>query len=287
MKPRWASGSSSILAASETAKPDWVNRCNLKRHAAALPLVAAKRARKRSVSLQRAWSSKTDLKNKLWGLPLWWVAVLLGACAAAQDMPVLAGLEIFAGQGQLSKACRDIVGPWSEYEMLKDPQQNIETKHGLHLVAANLLCVTAGGLVWMGTPCKSWVCLSRAWTQRSKDMPMGPVPAVCRRKQAAYLAKHNKIAEINALIALSAQALGIKWVVEQPLSSLLFHFPPMRSAISRCNAETVSFRMSALGSDSPKPHQAHRHTSVVISFCGCSTSTIESYSHASETTSHT
>ena len=51
------------------------------------------------------------------------------------------------------------------------------------------------------------------------------------KKQAAYLKEHNHIAVISSLIALTAHALQMVWVIGQPLSSLLFRCPPIRDAI--------------------------------------------------------
>ena len=95
---------------------------------------------------------------------------------------------------------------------------------------------------------------------------MGPVACLCRPGQAAYLALHNRIAEISSLVALTATALGLAWIIEQPLSSLLFRFAPIRDAIKNCNAKTINFQMSAFGGDSPKPLRLTGTPSWLLTF---------------------
>ena len=60
-------------------------------------------------------------------------------------------------------------GKKADFQLLSFRQvnQNILNSAGLLYLMRLILRVTATGLVWLGTPCKRWVCLSRSFTQKS------------------------------------------------------------------------------------------------------------------------
>ena len=72
-------------------------------------------------------------------------------------------------------------------------------------------------------------------------------------KQFNYLTEHNCIADVCALIIRTVTALGIDFIVEQPMSSLLFNYPAIRNALKDCGGIGISFMMAAYCGESPKP----------------------------------
>eukprot|EP00415_Alexandrium_ostenfeldii_P003406 UN3406 len=118
-----------------------------------------------------------------------------------------------------------VLGQWSSFEKLNSDAEDILGEAGLQLLRGRLLAVAAGGLLWLGTPCKSWVALSRSWSCRSTAMPQGPVPALCSGTQHKYLHEHSTIAGVTALLLRTSALLGLRCTLEQPLSSLLFSRP--------------------------------------------------------------
>ena len=52
-------------------------------------------------------------------------------------------------------------------------------------------------------------------------------------------------------------ALGIYFVIEQPLSSILFSYRPVREALQRAGACRVSFQLLVFGASSSKPLALH------------------------------
>ena len=105
------------------------------------------------------------------------------------------------------------------------------------------------GFCWLGTPCSSWVSLSRSWSQRTCLSPEGPRHASF--KLSKYLKLNNAVAIISALIIRTCKVLHIRHMVEQPRSSLLYRFKPMRLAL--CDADSCNLAMSSFGGTSPKP----------------------------------
>lgn len=170
----------------------------------------------------------------------------------AVSMSLMVGLEAFSGRGLLARSFANLVGPFGTFEVNDDPSENLLTETGLHKLLVMLFRVKAGGHIHLGTPCKSWVVLSRAYTQRSILRPEGP--AVRRSKrQSKYLDEHNGLASLSAKIIRTACIAGITFTIEQPVSSLLFHFPEMLQALAYGGAKSISCMMSSFEGDSPKP----------------------------------
>ncbi len=223
--------------------PAWAERSRRKR----------RRHEGRKISAARGWAN-SDLGGLLQTaqLPAWWVELCVQAAAAAVELPVVFGLEVFSGRGELSQAFRDLAGPFLSFEIADDPEEDISTMSGVLLALKKLFCVRAGGLLWLGTPCKSWVVLSRSFTQRSLLQPAGPVQ--CRSKrQREYLDQHNCIAERSAFLARTATVLQVFFVIEQPSSSLLANFEPVRVALETTAAVKASISMCRFGGESKKP----------------------------------
>lgn len=57
-----------------------------------------------------------------------------------------------------------------------------------------------------------------------------------------------------------ANKRNIKYIIEQPLSSLLFCFKPVRDTLARHKCLQVTLDMGAYGADSTKPTKWARHS---------------------------
>ena len=239
MKPAWAS------RAKATRTPGWVQRA-----CAARRINGVRRAAPRT----KAWKNRTNLRAKLQAakLPAWFLTMVYKV-AASMHGPLLYGVEAFSGQGQLSAAFAEHVGAWSSFEILNNNEHNLLLDSGLEILLGMVLSICAGGVLWMGTPCKSWVALSRSFTRRSLAWPEGPPVHLCTARQKDYLKEHNTLADRTAMLAELVSCLGISYVVEQPQSSILFHYRPLADVLTRTNALTIPFRMCNFRGDSPKP----------------------------------
>eukprot|EP00969_Alexandrium_andersonii_P157857 6976441-Alexandrium_andersonii.AAC.1 len=145
-------------------------------------------------------------------------------------------MEVFSGTGELACAFSDVAGPFLTFEKLNSDAENIMTASGLNLLLQRLCRIQAKGVLWCGTPCKSWVILSRAWTRRSIHQPAGPSSAFTSPALRAYLDEHNYIATVTSYLLTSAWCMGLYYVVGQPQSLILFRFPPMAKALAQTGA---------------------------------------------------
>ena len=243
MKPGWA------LHNNGTKLPKWVHRTQ-ETQKAARKIAGVRKAAPRA----KAWKNSQDLKAKMQAanLPAWFLMMVLKVVASVTG-PLRYGVEAFSGQGQLSAAFAKHVGPWASFEILDDSKHNMLLDSGLKILIAMVLRTCIGGVLWMGTPCKSWVALSRSFTQRSLAWPEGPPAHLCTARQHAYLKEHNTLVDRTALLADLAHCLGIFFVVEQPLSSILFHYRPLAQVLAKAEALTIPFRMQNFRGDSVKP----------------------------------
>eukprot|EP00974_Lingulodinium_polyedra_P108434 10496796-Lingulodinium_polyedra.AAC.1 len=205
MPPAWAT-----RASPATRLPRWASAardCALKRPAGRADRpCAAKRQRR----LQRPWA-EDSLEPVLQqaGLPRWWIQLCLEAVPKALALPVAWGLEVFSGKGELSRAFCDVLGDFRTFEFNNDPAQDILATDGVVFMLSMLLSTCQNGLLWLGTPCKSWVVLSRSFTQRSLLQPQGPAGGT--ERQRSYLDEHNTIAVISAMCIRTAAALNIHY----------------------------------------------------------------------------
>ena len=68
---------------------------------------------------------------------------------------------------ELSKAFLEFVGPFSSYDINMGNDYDVTLKAGQIFAIRLLLQVARGGYLHFGTPCKSWVVLSRSYTERT------------------------------------------------------------------------------------------------------------------------
>ena len=186
-------------------------------------------------------------------LPAWWVALLVCAAREAWQLPTLWGAELFAGKAELSQAFRRMVGPFASYDILIDGSHDLLTQAGLLEAMKILLRICARGLLWLGTPCQSWIGLSRSFTRRSRIQPEGPPPSRCSSTLSAYLKTHNELAHRSALFIITANLLKIFIAIEQPTSSLLFEYAPMKNALRCAMAQPIAMMMQWFDGATPKP----------------------------------
>ena len=155
--------------------------------------------------------------------------------------------DIFSGTGNMAAAFGAFGMLSSTFEKQNDPEgQDVTTDKGMGILLYMIARVEPGGIVWLGPPCSSWVWLSRSTTKRSASKVEGDttVPSV---------AEANAIANIVADIMRVCHALGVFYVVEQPRTSLLFDYSPMRSALDETTALHVALNLGQAGATSQKP----------------------------------
>ena len=88
--------------------------------------------------------------------------------------------------------------------------------------------------------------MSRGSTGRSIEVPQG-------NWRNPYILAQDALVDRLALALHVAHAVGAYWVVEQPMSSLMWEYPSMRAALDQCRAVRVQLDMGAYGAPSRKP----------------------------------
>lgn len=94
--------------------------------------------------------------------------------------------------------------------------------------------------------CSTWVWMSRSVTRRSRGQPLG-------NEQVPCVQEGNLQVTRVVLVLLYASFLGATWVVEQPMTSLLFHHPRFQYLASRTPWFKKLVWMGGWGATSPKP----------------------------------
>lgn len=183
-----------------------------------------------------------DLIPEHWRAP---VAALIEEAAAA---PPLQGLDVFAGTKGMARAMWEVGHmPCITFEKTDDQQwENILHAKGLSYLVWLVLRVAPGGLVFMGPPCKFWIFLTLSHTCRTKIDPQG--------SPLSWMAREgNQIADATAKVALLCKAMGIHFVVEHPLGSFLWKYPPLQVALQAAGAIFIHFDMAVFGHAALKP----------------------------------
>lgn len=238
--------------------PHWVHRARQHSNSNSSLPSWAKRSRSNRLSQKpcltvRKWS-RTLLQEKLASasLPVFWTKLVLRALSnLGGTETALVGVEVFSGEHRLTTEMQNIVGDFETFEILDSPAQNITDANGVVLLLQKILRVVVNGFVWFAVPCSSWVCLSRSFTMRSHLQPAGPPKKYTSAKQRTYLDMHNSIADTVALVIRTLRAIDVDFIIEQPVSSMLFHYEPIRSLVA--GTFTVPFQMQNFCGDTPKP----------------------------------
>ena len=103
-----------------------------------------------------------------------------------------------------------------------------------------------GGLWWCAPLCSPWIWFCRRVTGRSKERPEGNT----EDPRNVY---HNGCMGLLAEILLMLHAIGVLFAMEQPCTTVLFEFGPMKNAMHITQAIKISFSMGRWGAPTLKP----------------------------------
>jgi hypothetical protein len=165
--------------------------------------------------------------------------------------PKVSGIHSFAGQKQMSKSFLKFGMAMLPYEMDDEPVlQNCLSLRGQQNYLEKLAQVSLNpdGLCWLDPPCGWWIWMSISVHKRSKKNPYGDTGH-------PMVVWHNTIAEFVADVIRTCDALGVHYVMEQPLTSVLPEFPPVEKALMATKAACIKFPLCKFGASSQKPMQ--------------------------------
>ena len=152
-------------------------------------------------------------------------------------------LEVFSGEQSVSNGLRHLGFHGLSVDYLDNPFYDVAQPGGFLMCVRAVLCMKVGALLFLAPPCATWIWITRHSTSRSKDMPHGS-------GDAADIA-NIIVMRVCYLIAL-ASSLGVRVVVEQPSSSILWDFPCMRDVARWLSFDWVTADMGAYGAPTKK-----------------------------------
>ena len=156
--------------------------------------------------------------------------------------------------------------PWSFRVLLRFGHRRQVPQHsdrpGLLLLIQILLTIMSGGLVWFGTPCRTWVWIARGHTRRSA----GNIDGSTLRRDVRQA---NRIADIVAVLLGLMVLRGVFYLIEQPCSSLVWMHRKLRKHLRsqpmvRNTVLTTTPRVTRL--PRPSPFQIHSAGWSCLSF---------------------
>lgn len=122
---------------------------------------------------------------------------------------------------------------------------DLSTSTGLLSTFQAIRRVIAGGFLWLGIPCSSFIWLSRGSTFRSSLRPRG-------KKRLRKVRETNRMVRRLLYVMEYAHTKGIEWCIEQPSSSLLPLYRPFEEMIRRHKANFFFLPLGMHGHSSEK-----------------------------------
>ena len=152
----------------------------------------------------------------------------------------------------------DVAGPLSE---------DLLSSCGFLSAVRCVLSMREGALLWMGPVCSSFVFMNSSRCKRTVHNPMGDV-------DYRPVAEGNLHASVAAFLYALACLRGILPVVENPVGSLIFRFPALKSVIAFFSAESAvccrcAFAVERMGRRFKKAYKLVGHAWVRHLFAPC------------------
>lgn len=137
------------------------------------------------------------------------------------------------------------------FDISSDQENDITTSVGFQKVLSYLSCVRRKGLCWLAPPCSHWTWVASSQHKRSRRVPEGLSWA---DPKTHY---NNELASRVSTLIWLCHHWDILVVVEQPISSVMFEYLPMKLALhgglSPCHRVVVN--LCSFGAASRKPLQ--------------------------------
>ncbi|CAL1174247.1 unnamed protein product [Cladocopium goreaui] len=125
-------------------------------------------------------------------------------------------------------------------------KMDLLTTFGFILAVNYVRHVVRAGVAWFAIPCSSWVFMSQGSTKRHVLRPKGST-------KMRSTSEGSRLARRLMYLMELCYRKGIFYVVEQPISSLLFQYGPMRKMLRRHGACRVTTWLGAFNAQTLKP----------------------------------
>ena len=116
---------------------------------------------------------------------------------------------------------------------------------GVSIGRSTPLCITR--CVNIAIPCNSWIWLSRGRHKRTNFAPNGRLG-----QQSDWVLRNNDLATVVSFIMKTCAAFWIFVLVENPKTSIVWSFAPIREALLAINATRICISMGSFHGDTQK-----------------------------------
>lgn len=149
-------------------------------------------------------------------------------------------VEVFAGDQAVSKGLRLVGYTGKSLDLRISETHNVLSATGFLVLLAATMKIREGGLLWAAPPCSTWVFLSRGSTGRNVALGGNP--------NSPYVQGQNALVKRLILIWRLCVARRVFFVIEQPKSSCMFDYEPMKRFLESCEGvQRVQLQMGAFG----------------------------------------
>jgi len=157
-------------------------------------------------------------------------------------------LEFMSGAAEITKASGQVGLTSYGYDKSysKTDINNMNTKAGFERAMGLAMRIKRHGSVWMAPVCSSWVWIARHGSGRTLSAAHGD-PAVHRVRSG------NRMVVRLVLIMLVLWMKGAHLFLENPSSTVIHWFSPLREVIQCILVHRISTPLSAYGSSTMKP----------------------------------
>lgn len=148
--------------------------------------------------------------------------------------------EECSGCGALTAGVREYSFKALRRDKLYHPYFDLLTAIGFLTTLAAVRSLVCGGVYWAAPPCSTWIWLSRSTTGRSLTRPRGS--RIWKKVRRA-----NRLIRRLLYICEYLFQKKVHYVIENPVSSLVWSYRPMEEMLKRHNAFSVSVPLGAYG----------------------------------------
>ena len=159
--------------------------------------------------------------------------------------PPLDFAELFAGHGAVGRALAASGYCGRAMDRTYHESHDLLSCTGFLTALQIALSLKPGGVMWLAPPCSTWVWMARSSTGRNM--------AVHGNFTLPLVLRQNALVERVVLLLEVVTAQGGHWIVEQPTSSILWHYPAMQACLARHGCTPQLLDMGAYGGSSVKP----------------------------------
>ena len=156
---------------------------------------------------------------------------------------------LFSGQGGAATSARDMGMQAMTFDKLDNDNEDIRSVVGILLATWDVHSTVVNGIVWMSPDCDPWLAfMTKSSTARNNNEP--DIVGNC---DSEWVQAANDVALLVSWLIFIAYMLGIYTSIEQPMNSMLFKYPCVKTTHDIVHAKRVVCFAGALGASSHKP----------------------------------